>query len=67
MRLAALGSRPFEPKPGFVMKGYWEIPAPILEDGDEVVAWAREGWALPRSKAKAGSAASTKRTSRSRR
>jgi DNA transformation protein len=76
VRLSALGSRPFEPKPGFVMKGYWEIPAPILEDGDEVVAWAREGWALRRSKAKAGartkaaarakagSAASTKRSRR---
>ena len=79
VRLAALGSRPFEPKPGFVMKGYWEIPAPILEDGDEVAAWAREGWALPRPMAKAGagtktaakakarSASSSRRTSRSRR
>jgi DNA transformation protein and related proteins len=53
VRLVALGSRRFEPKPGFVMKGYWEIPAPILEDADQVAAWAREGWALPRSKAKA--------------
>jgi DNA transformation protein len=53
VRLAALGSRPFEPMPGFVMKGYWEIPAPILEDRDEAVAWAREGWGVPRSKAKA--------------
>jgi DNA transformation protein len=62
VQLAALGSRPFEPMPGFVMRGYWEIPAPILEDGDEVAAWAREGWALPRSKAKAAtrSAAASK-------
>ena len=67
VRLAALGSTPFEPKPGHVMKGYWEIPAPVLDDSDEVLAWAREAWALPRSKAKARSTSSAKRTPRSRR
>jgi TfoX/Sxy family transcriptional regulator of competence genes len=32
------------------MKGYWEVPAEILEDVDEAEAWAREAWSLPRPK-----------------
>ncbi len=46
----ARGSRPFEPWPGHVMKGYWELPADILEDGDAAAGWAREAWSLPRTK-----------------
>jgi len=49
-RYAAEGSKPFEPWPGHVMKGYWEVPARVLEDGDEATEWAREAWALPRGK-----------------
>ena len=49
-RYEAMGSKPFEPWPGHVMKGYYEVPAEILEDLDEVAAWAREAWALPRAK-----------------
>ena len=49
-RYGALGSKPFEPWPGHVMKGYYELPASILEDVDEAVAWAREAWSLPRAK-----------------
>lgn len=49
-RYQALGSKPFEPWPGHVMKGYYEVPANILEDADEAVAWAREAWFLPRAK-----------------
>lgn len=51
-RYEAEGSTPFEPMLGHVMKGYYEVPAKILEDADEAVSWAREAWALPRKKAK---------------
>jgi DNA transformation protein len=50
-RYEAEGSKPFEPWPGHVMKGYWELPARVLEDVEEAAAWAREAWALPRGKA----------------
>lgn len=49
-RYRTLGSTPFEPWPGHVMKGYYEVPASILEDADEAAAWAREAWLLPRAK-----------------
>jgi len=49
-RYRALGSRPFEPWPGHVMKGYYEVPADIVEDLDAAADWAREAWALPRTK-----------------
>jgi DNA transformation protein len=49
-RYAAEGVRPFEPWPGHVMKGYWEVPARVLEDADEASLWAREAWAHPRRK-----------------
>jgi DNA transformation protein and related proteins len=48
----AEGSRPFEPWPGHVMKSYYEVPVRILEDCEEVAAWAREAWSLPRSPAR---------------
>jgi len=48
-RYAAEGSKPFEPWPGHVMKGYHEVPARVLEDGDQAAAWAREAWSLPRA------------------
>ncbi len=43
-RYEAAGSRPFCPdpsKPGQAM-GYWQVPAEVLEDPDELAAWARE-------------------------
>lgn len=49
-RYVAEGSSPFEPWPGHVMKGYYEVPARVLEDVEEAAAWAREAWALPRGK-----------------
>ena len=49
-RYQAAGSKPFEPRPGQVMSGYYEVPPGILEDADEAVAWAREAWAQPRGK-----------------
>jgi DNA transformation protein len=51
-RYQARGAKPFEPWAGHVMKGYYEVPAEILEDADEAAAWAREAWALPRKKAR---------------
>ncbi len=44
------GSQPFEPWPGHVMKGYYEVPATVLEDADLAAAWAREAWSLPRAR-----------------
>jgi DNA transformation protein and related proteins len=46
------GSKPFEPWPGHIMKGYYEVPGRILEDVEEAAAWAREAWSLPRGKAR---------------
>jgi DNA transformation protein and related proteins len=43
-RFEAAGSRPFCPdrsRPEQAM-GYWQVPAEVLEDPDELVAWARE-------------------------
>ena len=54
-RYEADGSKPFEPWPGHVMKGYYEVPGRILEDAEEAVAWAREAWSLPRAKVRKGS------------
>lgn len=50
-RYVAEECKPFEPWPGHVMRGYYEVPARILEDPEEIAVWAREAWALPRKKA----------------
>lgn len=47
-RYVAEAAKPFEPWPGHVMKGYYEVPTNILEDADEAVSWAREAWSIPR-------------------
>ena len=44
------GSKPFEPWPGHIMKGYYEVPGMIIEDVEKAAAWAREAWSLPRGK-----------------
>lgn len=42
-RFAARGARPFAPIPGAKpMLGYWEAPADVLEDRDELAAWSSE-------------------------
>lgn len=46
------GARPFEPWPGHVMKGYYEVPSAVLEDADEAAAWARTAWSQPRGAAR---------------
>ncbi len=44
---------PFADKP-FSMS-YWEVPADVLEDQDELCAWARKAWEVSRrSKSKKG-------------
>ena len=48
-RYAAKGAKPFEPWAGHVMKGYWEVPADVLEDAEQAVAWAREAAADARA------------------
>jgi DNA transformation protein len=63
-RYAAKGAKPFEPWPGHVMKGYYEVPTDVLEDAEQVVAWAREAWELPRTKSKQKRQAKPPRASR---
>jgi DNA transformation protein len=44
-RYAALGMKPFCPypdDPSREMGGYFEVPADVLEDADELVTWARQ-------------------------
>jgi TfoX/Sxy family transcriptional regulator of competence genes len=33
--------RPFEPM-GTPMNGYWQVPAGVIEDAEELESWARE-------------------------
>lgn len=41
------GSGPFDPMPDHgAMRGYYEVPADVLEDRDELAAWAREAVAI---------------------
>lgn len=47
-RFHQAGSRPFCPypdRPDYQM-GYWEVPADVLEDADELAIWAREALAV---------------------
>lgn len=46
------GAGPFEPWPGHVMKGYYEVPSAVLEDADEAAEWARTAWSQPRAAAR---------------
>jgi DNA transformation protein len=43
-RYEGAGSRPFCPYPGQPEQsmGYWAVPAEVLEDAEELAAWARE-------------------------
>jgi DNA transformation protein len=44
--------KPFEPWPGHVMKGYYEVPLSVLEDPAVLIAWAKIARATPRAKAR---------------
>ena len=61
-RFEKAGSRPFRPfpdRPGHVM-AYWQVPAEVLEDAEELRNWSREALA-------AALAARSKRSARRRR
>jgi DNA transformation protein len=47
-RYEAAGSRPFCPYTGEPDRamGYWQVPAEVLEDAEELAAWAREAKAV---------------------
>jgi DNA transformation protein len=52
-RLEAAGARPFQPYPdrpggGGTMK-YYSVPASVLEDGDELIAWAQQSVSIART------------------
>src|ERR1700682_6450854 len=49
--LEATGSRPFQPYPdrGSGTMQYYSVPAAILEDSDELIAWARKSVAVSRA------------------
>lgn len=36
------GMSPFRPRPGQGLKRYYEVPVDVIEDDNELVAWARE-------------------------
>jgi DNA transformation protein and related proteins len=49
------GSAPFEPYPDKIkttIRTYYEIPAEVLEDPDELARWAERSWAIARRKRK---------------
>jgi DNA transformation protein len=51
----AAGMAPFRPfaEKGYTMS-YWQVPADVLEDPDELCAWARDAVAAARRKARRG-------------
>jgi DNA transformation protein len=47
------GSAPFEPYPDKIkttIRTYFEIPADVLEDRDELARWAQRSWTIARKK-----------------
>ena len=43
------GSGPFRPRRGSVLKSYYEVPADVLDDVDELLAWSRRALEAARS------------------
>ena len=41
-RYQQAGMKPFQPSEKQTLKNYYEVPADVLEDPDELMAWARE-------------------------
>ncbi len=41
-RYAEYGMKPFQPNPKQTLKNYYEVPAEVLEDSDQLVWWANE-------------------------
>ncbi len=47
------GSAPFEPYPEKIKtttRTYYEVPADVLEDPDELAKWAQRSWAVARKR-----------------
>jgi len=67
-RYQRAGSKPFCPYPGEPDKamGYWEVPAEVLEEPDELAAWAREAMAVALEKKKRRPAKGRSRPARAR-
>ncbi|MBI3312343.1 MAG: TfoX/Sxy family protein [Candidatus Omnitrophica bacterium] len=38
----SMGMKPFRPSAAQTLKTYYEVPADILEDSDQLLAWARQ-------------------------
>ena len=57
-RYEAAGSKAFCPYPDHPDKpmGYWQVPAEVLEDPDELAAWARQAMGVALAKRSARSA-----------
>ena len=55
------GMRPFQPWPGHVMAGYWELPGEVLEDVDRLRGWMDGALAAGAAKAKAKKGSGGKR------
>lgn len=36
------GMKPFEPRPGTILKSYYEVPIDVLEDSEQLKNWADE-------------------------
>jgi DNA transformation protein len=51
-RYERAGSKPFCPFPGRPDRalGYWQVPAEVLEDPEELAAWAREAMGVALAK-----------------
>jgi DNA transformation protein len=67
-RYVKAGSRPFCPYPDEPEKamGYWQVPADVLEDADELAAWAREAMGVALAKKKRRTATRRARPARAR-
>lgn len=48
-----LGGKPFRPSAKVTMQAYFEVPAEVLDDPDELCAWAQESAALAAALAQA--------------
>jgi len=62
-RYAKRRMRPFNPM-GTPMNGYWQVPADVLEDADELGAWVDEAIAVA---GRSGNQARSRRASKSKR
>jgi DNA transformation protein and related proteins len=66
----ARGAEPFCPRPGQTLGRYYEVPADVADDDDELIVWARRAIAAaqspapPRKKAKARARPAAKKAAR---